>query len=243
MRSRRLPQIGLLLLLTGMLSGCLLFRIYEFKEQFCDYQRNFQLLVGDDITLLMLNPVLFDDDLVWLLGAEPSYREQRDGELDLVYVVEKDLPVSDPELAIPLRLRFTNNSGDYRLSAGIIHKNLGTMITPGLIDETVAHTCDSETNIADKNVSVDLSDLDPDAIPRRQEIEQALGEPTEVYEDGRVVVYRFRLRDAQPGVEKSRARVWYGEDGELVERVRFRYLRYELDANFAAGIGVISIDL
>ena len=238
-------RLGLLLLMasTLLLSGCILFRIYDFKEQFCDYQANFELSVDDDIELRMLNPVLLDSDVVWLLGAEPTRREQRGAELDLVYVVEKDLPVTSDEYAIPVRLRFVKDDGEFFLSAGVIDKNLGSMITPGLIDETVAHTCDSETSIADSNVTVDLSDLDPDAVPNRADIEEALGKPMQRFDDGRGVLYRFRLRDARPGTQKSFARIWYAADGERVERVQFRYLRYELDADFVAGVGVISIDL
>jgi len=95
----------------------------------------------------------------------------------------------------------------------------------------------------ESNVTVDLSDLDPEAVPRRAEIEEALGEPMQRFNQGRGAMYRFRLRGAAPGTQKSFARIWYAEDGERVERVRFRYLRYEMDADFVAGVGVISIDL
>ena len=233
----------LLVASASLLSGCILFRIYDFKEQFCDYAANFELLVGEDIELRMHHPVLLDSDVVWLLGAEPTRREQTADGLDLVYVVEKDLPQASDEYAIPVRLRFVNRDDDWLLNAGVIDKNLGSMVTPGLIDETVAHTCDSETSIADSNVTVDLSDLDPDAVPRRSEIEQALGEPMLRLDDDRGALYRFRLRDARPGTQKSFARIWYAADGERVERVQFRYLRYELDADFVNGVGVISIDL
>ena len=228
---------------TLLLSGCMLFRIYDFKSQFCDYQANFELLVGKDIELRMLNPVLLDRDVVWLLGAEPTRRERSGNSLELVYVVEKDQPQVSDEYAIPIRLRFHRQDGDFRLEAGIIDKNLGSMVTPGLIDETVAHACDSRTNVADANVTVDLGDLDPDAVPRRSDIEVALGAPQQRFDGGRGALYRFRLRNARPGTQKSFARIEYAADGEHVERVRFHYLRYQMDADFVAGVGVISIDL
>lgn len=235
----------LLLLLPALslgLSGCLLTRVYSFKEQFCDYQRNFELLVDQSIRLKMRHPVLRDDDMVWLLGAEPTRRTKTGDRQEMVYVIEKDLAVPDPRYAIPVRLLFQRRQGDFRWTEGVLDRNLGSMITPGLIAETVSHTCDSETSVLDKNVTVDLSDLDPASIPRRTEIEQALGEPTRVVAE-RVVEYRYRLQTTQAGVEKSYARVWYADDGESVERLRFRYLRYRLDADFVTGLGVISIDL
>jgi len=238
-------NLALLLIVASALSlsGCLLTRVYAFKEQFCDYQQNFSLQIADGISLRMRNPVLYDADVIWLLGAKPT-RQTTDGDRkEMVFVVEKDIEVSDPRYAIPLRLVFARQGGRYRLSEGIIDMNLGTVITPGLIEETVAHTCDSEASVLARNVTVDLSDLDPASIPRRSIIEQALGEPTRVMGAGRRVEYRYRLQGAGPEVEKTYAQLWFSADGETVERVQFRYLRYELDADFVRGVGVISIDL
>jgi len=233
----------ILLLSAGLLiSGCLLQRVYAFKRQFCDYGRNFELVVGDEIRLNMRNPVLLDSDVVWLIGAEPT-REARTGlAVEMTYVVEKDLPLSSDEYAIPLHLHFTPHDGDFRLSAGVIDRNLGAMITPGLIQETVSHTCGSATSLVDRSVTVDLSGLEPADIPTRNEIIDALGAPASTSQDGREAHYRFRLRDAKPGVEKSFARVRYDTNGR-VEHVVFRYLRYQLDADLVAGIGVVTVDL
>lgn len=240
--NRVLAALLLVVALGSGLPGCLLNRVYGFKRQFCDYQRNFELVVDDSIRLKLRRPLLRDGDLVWLLGAEPTRRSMVDGRLQMLYLVEKDLADADPRYALPLRLLFEPRDGRFLWAEGVIERNVGSMITPGLIDETVAHTCSSKTNLFDKTVSVDLSGLDRASIPRRSAIEDALGPPTEVLAQ-RLVEYRYRLRTLQPGVERSRARVWYGPDGESVSRVRFDYLRYRFDADFVAGRGLISIDL
>ena len=49
------------------------------------------------------------------------------------------------------------------------------MITPGLIEETVAHTCDASTSMLSKRVEFDLSDLDPGDIPT--EMKRKSGHP------------------------------------------------------------------
>ena len=234
----------LLLLLCTQLSGCLLTRVYTFKEQFCDYQSNFTLRVDDaGVTLEIHHPVLLDSDVTWLLGAGPTTLGTTNAGIEMVYVVEKDLPRPDSEYAIPLILRFTRHDGDLLLSGGSIDKNLSAMITPGLIEETVAHACDASTSILSKRVEFDLSDLDPDDIPTRDQILDAFGPPRQTVSQAREMAYRFRLQGAGPEVEKSFARVWLGDDGESVERVRFRYLRYELDADFVAGTGTIAVHL
>jgi len=243
----RLPattlRLILLLVLGSQLSGCLLTRVYAFKSQFCDYQANFTLLVDDGVTLQIHKPVLLDSDVVWLLGARPTTQNNNRQQLEMLYVVEKDLPEPNQEYAVPLRLWFSKHDGNMLLSAGMIDKNLSAMITPGLIEETIAHTCDSETSVAKKNVEFDLSSLDRADIPKRGQILDALGPPQKVLRDGREIVYRFRLQGAGPEVEKSYAWVWFGPGGNDVERLRFHYLRYELDADFIAGRGSISIRL
>lgn len=233
----------MLIVLSSLLSGCLLTRVYEFKKQFCDYQQNFDLKIDNEIALIMRNPVLLESDMIWLMGAAPSYREQGTEQLNLVYVIEKDLQRSDPQYEIPLRLRFEVDQDKFRLSAGIIESQLGSMLTPNLINEIVAHTCESTTSMFDRTATVDLSDLDPQAIPLRREIEQALGEPTSRFESGKTVEYQYRLKNASSGVEKSTARIWYDKTGQQAERIRFHYLRYKLDVDFLTGIGVIHIDL
>jgi len=240
---RRTTQICTLIVLGSLLSGCLLTRVYEFKNQFCNYQQNFELQIGEEIALIMHNPVLLDKDVIWLMGASPSYRDQDTDQLDLVYVIEKDLLTPDPQYEIPLRLRFKVDQGDFRLSAGIIESKLGTLLTPDLIDEIVAHTCDSATSILQRTATVDLSDLDPLEIPRRSEIEKALGDPTEYFENGKIVEYQYRLKNASVNTEKSVARIWYDEMNEQAKRIRFHYLRYEFDVDFQTGVAVISIDL
>jgi len=62
-------RYGFLLLLTSLMSACLLTRVYEFKSQFCDYPRYFDLQVGEVIALNMRQPVLLDSDMIWLMGA------------------------------------------------------------------------------------------------------------------------------------------------------------------------------
>jgi len=230
-----------LLILMTQLSGCLLNRVYAFKEQFCDYQRNFTFEISDGVTMQMHHPVLRDDDVIWLLGAQPTFRKEAAEKLEMVYVVEKDVAENAREYSIPLRLVFRQENGHMLLSAGIIDRNLSAMITPGLIGETVAHACTAQTRMVSRSVHFDLHDLDPADIPTPEEIVDALGAPNRKMPDG--MLYRFRLQGGGSEVEKSFARIWLDSTGESVERVQFRYLIYQLDADFISGEGSIRIFL
>jgi len=225
------------------LSGCLLTRVYAFKEQFCDYQSNFTFVIDDGVTMRMHQPVLRDADVIWLLGAQPPRRSDGREKLEMLYVVEKDIAVNPSDYAIPLRLDFVQKNGQMLLNAGMIDKNLSAMITPGLIEETVSHACTAQTRMVSKSVHFDLSDLDLDDIPTPEQIIAALGPPNEKKLDGALLQYRFRLQGAGPEVEKSFARIWLDGTRTKVERVQFRYLIYQLDANFVSGEGSIQIHL
>lgn len=87
------------------------------------------------------------------------------------------------------------------------------------------------------------TNLDHTDIPDWGQILDALGPPQQTLQEERVMIYRFRLQGAGPEVEKSYAWIWLGPSGDEVERVRFRYLRYELDADFIAGRGSIKIHM
>lgn len=231
----------LALTLMAQLSGCLLNRVYAFKEQFCDYQSNFTFVVDDGVSMHMHHPVLRDTDVIWLLGASPTFRTEGTETLEMVYVVEKDIGENAAEYAIPLHLEFQQKNGQMLLRAGIIDKNLSAMITPGLIRETVAHACTAQARMVSRSVHFDLHDLDPDDIPTPQEIVAALGPPNGEATGG--MLYRFRLRGAGPEVEKSFARIWLDSTGKKVERVQFRYLIYQLDADFVSGEGLSLIHI
>ena len=233
----------MLLSVTLALSGCLLTRIYAFKHQFCDYDRNFALSIDQDARLYMHNPVLYDSDVVWLVGAPPTQSSGRGDILEMVYVVEKDERDADPKYSIPVSLRFAYSGSRYRLQEGVIHQNLTTVLSPALIANTVQHTCQSRPNLLGRSVEVDLSEVDDNDLPTRSDILDALGPPRNSFAAGRVLKYSYRLQNAEPNSDRTHAVVWFGPDGNRIERLRLSYFRYELDADFVRKRARISVRL
>jgi hypothetical protein len=225
---------AVLLLLASALSGCLLNRVYAFKHQFCDFQHNFRLTVDAEARLLMHHPVLYDSDVVWLIGAPPTRRRYKGGGLDMVYVVEPDTPHPDPRYAIPISLNFQHSGNGYRLREGVIHQNLTSILGPALITTTVEHVCHSAPDLWRRSVEVRLSELDPADLPARRDILEALGPPRLSLAAGRIWKYRYRLQDGGADTDKTYATVWFDNTGSRLERLHIRYLRYELDADFVA---------
>ena len=235
--------MAMLLAATLSLSGCLLTRVYAFKHQFCDYERNFALSLDDEARLYMRKPVLYDSDVVWLVGAPPTHTYKRADVLKLIYVVEKDVVNSDSKYSIPVSLQFAQTGSRYRLQEGIIHQNLTTILSPALIASTVLHTCQSRPDLLGRKVVVDLSAVDADELPTRADILDALGPPQDSLLAGRILKYRYRLQNVGPDADRTHIVAWFGPDGKSMERLHLRYFRYELDADFIAKRAWISVRL
>lgn len=218
-------------------------RIYSFKDQLCDYAANFALTHEDGVTLSMRHPILLDTDIIWLTGVSPTQTRRQGDTLEITYIVEKILQHADPSFDIPVTLLFTQVNGRNRLKAGHIDSKLSTVLTPELIDRTLKKTCDATSSIRDQSVRVDLSALDRSSLPTRKELIAALGEPLRRSSNNTVLYYAYRLKDANSEAEAANAIAWYDARGQDLRKVKFRYLRYELNADFVKGSALIKIHL
>ena len=72
-RSER--ALAVLLTAALIMNGCILERIFRVKNQLCDFEKNFQIEISDGFRVLLRDPVMLDDDVTWLTGAEPSERQ------------------------------------------------------------------------------------------------------------------------------------------------------------------------
>ena len=66
---------GLLLL---VLSGCALNRMYEVKQQFCDFDGNFSYSLGEQPQFVFHRPLILARDVKQMLGHEPTEIEAPD---------------------------------------------------------------------------------------------------------------------------------------------------------------------
>ena len=82
---------AILVILTATLifNGCILERIFRVKNQLCDFEKNFQIEISEGFHIILREPVMLDDDITWLAGAEPSEHMVIGNQLIMVYIAER----------------------------------------------------------------------------------------------------------------------------------------------------------
>ncbi len=87
----RCPGRTLLVLLSAalLINGCILERIFRVKRQLCDFEKNFQIEISQGFRVVLREPVMLDEDITWLTGAEPSERMYAGNELVMTYIAAR----------------------------------------------------------------------------------------------------------------------------------------------------------
>lgn len=228
------------LVAAGLLSACLLTRLYEFKQQFCDYRDNFSFTTGDEFLVRLLNPILLDRDVIWLAGTEPTRREQDDQSQQMQWIVDKVLPspsVADPAFdQLYLDMDFMAEDGKYRLHQVRMDPRFSYVLSPDLMERHAANVCSSSWLVFARSGEIDLADADLSGQPDRQEIIDYLGQPTANQRnesDGSLgMLYEYRLRGSKRAEPQYRFEFWHDESSGELLRSKAISIRFSSTTDF-----------
>ena len=92
----------LIVLSVLILNGCILERIFRVKNQLCDFENNFQIEIAEGFRVLLKEPVMLDEDITWLAGAEPSRQISIGDELVMTYIAERKGFQSQRQFDLPI---------------------------------------------------------------------------------------------------------------------------------------------
>jgi len=225
------------------LNGCILERIFRVKNQLCDFEKNFQIDTSQGFRILLKDPVILDEDITWLAGSEPSEQEFAGDELVMTYIAERNgMHIRGP-YDLPIELRFVRRHGKFLLKEGSMSKNLADILTDELLSQIMQSTCKSEKSLVKQQVTIDIRKLDRNLLPTPLEILDILGPPNPSSPVTQKLVYDYQLKNnASPGTE-TLIEVTLDESQEMILRIRVKYLRYNLDADFVKGLAVLKVDI
>ncbi len=234
-RSIRTAVIAGLLALG--LSSCLLNRVITVKEQFCDFESNFAVNFDGGTEFLMHHPVLLDSDILWLSDASPTIVSQSGDELLMTYVIEKVMPVPNPDNDFAFELNFIQSEGQFRLSRMQMDPKLSAMMGPEMlsqeyIDQAAQNFCDTRWGFGGRKLEYEISDQALAMLPNQSEILDLLGEPSEYLDTESAFIYNFRLKNEDPTPLLARMTVWFDEAGDLPVKMESSYSRFATKADF-----------
>lgn len=190
---RRIIPVLLVLSLV-LLSGCVYWRLLQFKNQFKSFHEHFEFKSDGDYGLLIHDPVLDVADVDWLFGAAPSWPSSPDpGDSWRAYEFEKlgngALDVS----VLSYRLRFR----DQMLVEVRFPSEFRRLYPEGTLETILASLGDADV---DKSSRTSKSNLTRQRfrslLPSRDQVRRVLGEPSELDGSGEAEtwVYRYQLR-------------------------------------------------
>ena len=224
-------------------NGCILERIFKVKDQLCDFENNFQIDISEGFRVLLHEPVMFDKDITWLTGAEPTSRVIHGDELVMTYIAEKRGSRSYGQYDIPLQLRFIRIDNNYRLREGYLSKNLTDVLTSELLTQIIQSVCRSKKSLVDQSVTVDIDAINRSLLPSKSELITILGPPNRSTEEDNNLAYDYQLKNSNAEDMVAAIDILYDKNIEKIRRIRVKYLRYHLDADFEDGRAVLKVDV
>ncbi len=240
---RHLRTFVVFLSVALILNGCILERIFRVKNQLCDFEKNFQIDNSEGFRILLRDPVMLDEDITWLAGAEPSEQEVTGDELVMTYIAQRNGMHSPGQYDLPIELRFVRLDGKYRLKEGSLSKNLTDILTDELLSRIMQSICKSEKSLVKQQLTIDIRKLDRNLLPTRSEIFSILGPPNTNSPLAHKLVYDYQLKnDAAPDKE-TLIEITFDDAQETILGIRVKYLRYNLEADFVKGEAVLKVDI
>lgn len=240
----RLGRFLVFLLPAAMIfNGCILERIFRVKNQLCDFENNFQIEISQGFRVILRDPVMLDEDITWLAGAQPSEREYAGDDLVMLYIASRNMSSANRQYDIPVALRFVRMDGNYRLKEGYLSKNLADVITVELLTQLMQSVCRAEKSLAKQQVIIDIKSLDRSLLPARPDVVNILGPPNPNTGDGNRLVYDYRLKNNDMVDQVAAIDIQFDRSGEKILRLKMKYLRYHLDADFETGKAILKVDV
>ncbi len=211
------------------LSGCVYWRLLQFKKQFSDFHENFEFRNKGRYTLIIKQPLLSGDDVDFLMKAEPTRKESDAGEItQRLYVFHLD-EGEGPASVLDYDLRF-----DEDLFVEMIFPDeFADLFPEDALVALLASLGDAETDRRSEGLTAKVrKDRIRELMPKRARVLEVLGKPSEKWRerDGLDrLYYRYELETVSTGLKPHETRAFgrFHFDGQELRKV---------DASFAGHV-------
>ena len=232
-----------ILIVTGILQGCFLDRLITIKSQACAFDDHFEIRTERNLEIEFHNPVFLEKDMRLIWGAAPTTISRSDKDSTLHYLFQR-LPdrVGDRQTSIleefSLEFDFTPVDGQLRLSK-ISSDDLPVELLSAInkmnlsgFDEIAGYACQVEVNPFTRSMLLPLDTSWFDELPARDELIALYGGPESTMDEGRGLVYKYRLKGSDAEAHTANMVIWYDETGQQPLAVEGSFSRYQMHTNF-----------
>ena len=226
-----------IILLTG-LSGCMLDRVRQVRSQFCDFEQNFAIEFGAQPSVVMINPVLLDQDVLWLLGADPTLTVFGRESKTVSWVFEEAVAVPDSSHDLRFDMDFRLIDGNYRLHRISVDPKLNDWLSPDSLNReallsSAQQICSTGLSFQMTSMEFDIPKQEIDQLPDRSELLASIGQPHDPLKDGGGWSYRYRVKGSTDDRQTAHFTVWFDEFTQKPLRMESQYWRYRGEADFS----------
>ena len=173
-----------------LVTGCVYMRLYEMKNQFGNFDANFELTDKGGLGLIFLNPVLESGDMVWLMKNEPL-RKEENGEGEMwTYLFEKQYLTGDREgheYDIPILVLVQGGMVKEIIFPERFLKNISIPV----LKKMFSSMGEADVNKLSKSASSMFQGGAPGEIPGMENIVDTLGKPYSIEEEEETTKYTY----------------------------------------------------
>ena len=231
----------LTILVSLLLSGCVLDRFLVVREQVCDVEKYVSIETGNSVVLVLNEPVLLEKDLYMIMDAQPTTRlETQDGVL-IKYVFEQLQASTEKRPApgaheIQLSFLFVPLDDEFRLaeiSSGELPFELNDeyLMDPENLTTLTDQVCGVAINPFKRVYEVELDRQMLIALPDRQMAIDWFGVPVDSSHNGKQLVYEYRLKGSTDSGPVARIKASFDEKDDRPLLIETSFTRYQANLN------------
>jgi hypothetical protein len=206
-------------------------RLIESQKQLC--LRRIWLEQENGLSVIFDQPVLFDRDIVKIIGANPIKRDERNDELFFKYLMTRIEDNTNGRYDIPVTFHFRKKEDEYKLVKAHAGKDVKDILSYDLLNQIFLSACKAKRKGG--TVIIGLANVDLSQLPKLKEIKQILGDPHRIHFDTFIYYYKLNPSDTAEII------ISYDNEADRLSSVKIKYFRYLLDVNFDKKIAIAKI--
>lgn len=218
----------LVIIVMFSLQGCYFNRVMKTKNQLCkdDPPKVYFDKKGlNNISIKFSNPMLLEEDVVSIIGAEPTSKLLLHGSKVLTYKAVSRNNIMDVSSELEMKVILSDLNNGYRVSRIDLPSNLNAIIPIELLKKSII--CKPDLHFLPPSVVFNLNEIDKGVFPTLNEITQVLGKSKTYQTSTNFITYEYCLVPCSNEPSNIAMFEFSFSDYGVLEKVNAQYFRYK----------------